>query len=471
MAYIKIKSLSTVGHIRTALTYIENPEKTEQGEYVTGYVCDPWTAASDFLETKLMAERHGRTPMKNAKRHEAYHIVQSFAPGEVTPEAAHAIGQKLANEFLEGRFEYVIATHTDTQHVHNHILINSVSFYDYKKLYTKPYQTIAQLREINDRLALEHDLSVIEHPQKLGYSYKEWRERQQGTSWKSQIRQRLQFILTRATSYEEFVQYCADLNLFFQDTGKQTQFRLPGQERNVRGDTLDRKTGRYSVEGIKAQCQRNWERCHGKPTHHNIVAEWRNQEKKDYTFDAIPIPVPESMIANISDSGLLLHTQLHQRIFLSNHLLDYDEEKDCYVFHLQMKRSYALAPEQPDPDVRLADQPSKQTISGETLLAEMAQRNGVPIRVYLAQTENLPVVQARRKIIAVERSASRARVDQLNEILWTLKKEGIQQLSDFDHVLEELHEKAAAIQTRMAAAEGKQMQYQQVAKWLYTVQT
>jgi hypothetical protein len=471
MAYIKILNIASARHVSTAANYIENADKTEQCEFVTGYACEPCTAASDFLETKLLAQRHGRRPNKNVKPHEAYHIIQSFAPGEVTPEQAHEIGQKLANEFLGGRFEYVIATHIDKNHVHNHILVNSVSFYDYKKLYTAPYKTIEQLRQISNRLSIENDLSVIQTPHKLGYSYKEWSERQNGTSWKSEIRKRLNFILARATSYEEFVQYCADLKIFFNDTGKQTQFRLPGQERNIRGDTLDKKSGRYSVAGIKEQCQRNLDKCSGQPERHDIVAEWENQERKDYSFDAIPVPVPEQMIEKMGESGLLLRTNLNQRIFLSNHLLDYDEEQKRYVFHVQLNRNYPLSPEHPDPDLRLADQQSKQTVQGEILLTQMAQYNGVPVRVYLASVENLPAVQIQRRIIAVERSATRARVHQLNDILWTLKHEGIEQCGDFDLALNGLREKAAEIQNRITAAEDKQAQYQQVAKWLNTVQT
>ena len=331
MAYVKILGLTSARHLSQTVDYIENPEKTDQNEFVYGYACEPSMAASDFLETRMLAARSARRPNPNKKYYVAYHIVQSFAPGEATPEQAHEIGKRLASEFLGGRFEYVVATHTDKRHVHNHILINAFSFYDGKKLYTRPYKTIDQLRRISNRLSLEYGLSVIQRPGKLGYSYKEWSERRNGTSWKSEIRKRLNFILERVTSYEEFLDACVALNLYYNDRGKQTQFRLPGQERNVRGDTLDKKTGRYSAESIRAQCQRNLERANGQTQKHDIRVEWENQEKKSFSFDDIPVPVPQSMIVKSGEGGLLLRTNTGERLFLSNHLLDYDEEQERYV--------------------------------------------------------------------------------------------------------------------------------------------
>lgn len=470
MAYVKILGLTSVRHLSQAIDYIEDAEKTDQNELVYGYACEPSTAASDFLETRLMAARSARRPNPNKKNYVAYHIVQSFAPGEATPEQAHEIGKRLANEFLGGRFEYVLATHTDKGHVHNHIMVCAVSFYDHKKLYTRPYKTIAQLRDISDRLCVENDLSVIQRPGKLGYSYKEWSERRNGTSWKSEIRKRLNFILERVTSYEEFVDACVALNLYYNDRGKQTQFRLPGQERNVRGDTLDKKTGRYSAEGIRAKCQRNLERANGQPQKHDIRAEWENREKKSYSFDDIPVPVPQSMIVKAGEGGLLLRTNTGERLFLSNHLLDYDEEQERYVFHVQLRKNYALTPERPDPDVRLADQSAGRSVRGEDLLTQMAQANGVPVRVYLASVENLPAVQIQRRIIAIERSASRARVHQLNDVLWTLKHENIQSAGDFGTALDSLNKEAADVQKQTSAAENKRMEFVQVSKWLNTVQ-
>ena len=468
MAIVKILGLTSLRHLTQAVDYIENPDKTDIA-LISGYACDPATAPSDFLETKLLAQRSARKVNDKKKHYEAYHIIQSFAPGEATPELAHEIGKRLANEFLGGRFEYVIATHTDKGHLHNHIMVNSVSFYDRKKLYTKPYQTIAQLRGINDRLCMEYGLSVIQRPGKLAYSYKKWSERRNGTSWKSEIRKRLNFILKRATSYEEFQQYCVELNLYYNDRGKQTQFRLPGQERNVRGDTLDKKTGRYSAESIRAQCQRNLEQANGQPQKHDIKAEWENHEKKTYSFDAVPVPVPKSMIEKAGEGGLLLRMSNGERLFLSNHLLDYDEEQNRYVFHVELNHRYALTPEQPDPDLRLADQRGQQEIRGEVLLTQMANANGVPLRVYLASVENLPTVQIQRRIIALERSASRARVHQLNDVLWTLKQEKIQSAGDFQPLLESLKNEAAAIREQTAAVDKKRLQYVQVSKWLNTV--
>lgn len=613
MAIVKILNIATLNHIDKASDYIQNAEKTEQCEYVTGYACEPSTASSEFLETKLIAQRHQRRPKTGSKPHEAYHIIQSFAPGEVTAEQAHEIGRKLANEFLEGRFEYVIATHVDKDHVHNHILVNSVSFYDHKKLYTAPYKTIAKLRDINDRLALENDLSVIEHPGKLGYSYKEWDERRQGTSWKAEIRKRLNFILARCTSYEEFQRYCAELQVYFNDTGRNTQYRLPGQERNVRGDTLDKDGGKYTAEGIKKICEENLSRrneiaavlkevipnCtdmtelteelfrHGislretyqgmcwtmdgtKRTEHelgagfsksalmggmacgryepeqsdrDINAEWEDREATVSSNDTIAVMIPPTMILKIGLNGLLVETEDEEQMFLSNHLLDYDESSDRYIFHVQPKQAYSLVPEKLNPDLRISEQQSDKQVRGEMLLRKMELANGVvPTQVevsgknivsmsekgvslslpedgiprlfipaefvtadrrtgtvkinlypnwnysfrtdrgyesitgnkladYLSNTEMQPQAQMQRRIAAVERSETRARVHRLNDILWTLRNEGIEQNNDFTIAMEGLRGKADAVKSSIATCQHRVVQYQQVAKWLNTVQT
>lgn len=167
MAYVKILKIMTVKHCNQAINYVENPGKTEQQEYISGYACEPENASLDFLMTKEIASRYQRHQRSDQHPVESYHIIQSFAPGEVTPEQAHAIGKQLAQEFLHSKHEFVIATHIDKAHVHNHIILNPVSFYDHKKFSTRPKKTIAELRDISDRLCMENDLSVIENPAKI----------------------------------------------------------------------------------------------------------------------------------------------------------------------------------------------------------------------------------------------------------------------------------------------------------------
>ena len=152
MAITKIHAIkSTLGK---ALDYIENPDKTDGQMLVSGYNCEPQTASIDFEMTAVLAHK-ARNLKRKRSTNLAYHLIQSFSPEDaVTPEQAHELGKKLAFEHTGGKYEYVVATHIDKGHIHNHIMLNAVSFYDYKKLRTVPYRTARQIRDISDRLCM-----------------------------------------------------------------------------------------------------------------------------------------------------------------------------------------------------------------------------------------------------------------------------------------------------------------------------
>ena len=152
MAITKIHAIkSTLGK---ALAYIENPDKTDGQMLVSGYNCEPQTASIDFEMTAVLAHK-ARNLKRKRSTNLAYHLIQSFSPEDaVTPEQAHELGKKLAFEYTGGKYEYVVATHIDKGHIHNHIMLNAVSFYDYKKLRTVPYRTARQIRDISDRLCM-----------------------------------------------------------------------------------------------------------------------------------------------------------------------------------------------------------------------------------------------------------------------------------------------------------------------------
>ena len=144
----------------------------------------------------------------------AYHLIQSFSPDDaVTPELAHKLGRKLAMEFTDGKFEFVVATHINKDSIHNHIIINAVSFYDYKKLRTVPYRTAQQIRSISDRLCMEAQLSVIKDPQQLGQLYPTYVQKKRTTSNRTEVRKKLNFCLERATNYAQFLQMAQELGI------------------------------------------------------------------------------------------------------------------------------------------------------------------------------------------------------------------------------------------------------------------
>lgn len=135
MAITKIHAIkSTLGK---ALAYIENPDKTDGQMLVSGYNCEPQTASIDFEMTAVLAHK-ARNLKRKRSTNLAYHLIQSFSPEDaVTPEQAHELGKKLAFEYTGGKYEYVVATHIDKGHIHNHIMINAVSFYDYTRSFNR----------------------------------------------------------------------------------------------------------------------------------------------------------------------------------------------------------------------------------------------------------------------------------------------------------------------------------------------
>lgn len=256
MAITKIHAIKST--LSKALAYIENPEKTDNQMLVSGYNVDPLMASVEFEMTAAMArELKGNYTKTGGSNNLAYHLIQSFSPQDnVTPEQAHEIGKQLADKFLEGKFEYVITTHIDKGHIHNHIIMNAVSFYDHKKLQTKPYKTAAQIRAISDNLCAENNLSVIRKGEKLGYSHTEYMERKRNNSWKAEIRKRLGFILKTAANYEEFVAAAAALGVTVDNSGKHIKYKYDSVDRWVRGKTLS-DTDSFTGAGISARLEGN----------------------------------------------------------------------------------------------------------------------------------------------------------------------------------------------------------------------
>lgn len=254
MAVTKIHAIKTT--LSKAVLYIENPDKTDGQLYVSGYNTEPQTASLDFEMTAATARKAHHSKRRSGNL--AYHLIQSFSPDDdLTPEQAHELGKKLASEFTQGKYEYVVATHIDKGHLHNHI-INAVSFYDYKKLRTVPYRTARQIRGISDRLCAEAELSVLQEPRQLGQRYTERMRKRTTVPVRSEIRRRLNYVLARAASYDEFKTMAAELGITVKDSGKHIAYLYTGAERAVRGNKLG-DTDKYLPEGIREQLAANAE--------------------------------------------------------------------------------------------------------------------------------------------------------------------------------------------------------------------
>lgn len=249
MAITKIKPIR--GTISKALAYIENPDKTDEKLLVSSFGCSIETAAKEFEWTRRIAEQQGMNPTKIIARH----MIQSFAVGEVSPELAHEIGQQFADEVLQGKYEYVLATHIDKGHVHNHIIFNAVNFVDYHayKSYKKIYY---ETQEISDRLCKENGLSVIPPSQSKGKSYKEYTEAKNGTSWKQKLKMTIDRIVITASGYEDFLTLMEEAGYEIKP-GKYISFRAAGQERFTRAKTIgDNYTEERIKERIKGRSAR-----------------------------------------------------------------------------------------------------------------------------------------------------------------------------------------------------------------------
>ena len=240
MAVTKIKAIR--GTLSKAIAYILNPEKTDEKLLVSSYGCASETAAREFEWTRKIAEQKGMNPVRIIARH----VIQSFGIGEVTPELAHEIGKQFADEILGGKYEYVLTTHIDKDHVHNHLIFNAVDFVDYHayKSYKRIYY---DMREISDRLCKENGLSVIPPSQNKGMGYKEYTEAKRGTSWKQKLKQTIDRLVITAKDYDDFLRLMQEAGYEIK-TGKYISFRAEGQERFTRSKTIGEN---YTEERIK----------------------------------------------------------------------------------------------------------------------------------------------------------------------------------------------------------------------------
>lgn len=240
MTVTKIKAIR--GTLSKAIAYILNPEKTDEKLLVSSYGCASETAAREFEWTRKIAEQKGMNPVRIIARH----VIQSFEIGEVTPELAHEIGKQFADEILGGKYEYVLTTHIDKDHVHNHLIFNAVDFVNYHayKSYKRIYY---DMREVSDRLCKENGLSVIPPSQNKGMGYKEYTEAKRGTSWKQKLKQTIDRLVITAKDYDDFLRLMQEAGYEIK-TGKYISFRAKGQERFTRSKTIGEN---YTEERIK----------------------------------------------------------------------------------------------------------------------------------------------------------------------------------------------------------------------------
>ena len=223
-------------YLADRIDYGKNPEKTDGGRLVSAYQCSPESAAEEFaISKKIYANLTGRSQPKE-RDVLSYFLLQSFRPGEITPEEAHQMGYELALEFTNGSHAFVVSTHIDREHIHTHIEFNSTNLECTGKFRNIKNSYLA-LQKISDRLCKEHGMSVIEHPKEKGAHYAQWKAEKSGTSYKKKLQKTIDYVLPQSHSFEEFL--CKMRAEGYEvDTHGLLKFRAAGQERFTRSRTL-----------------------------------------------------------------------------------------------------------------------------------------------------------------------------------------------------------------------------------------
>ena len=227
--------------LKKAIDYICNPHKTDEEIYIYSYGCSPATADIEFMWT----QNNENASRPTVESHLARHFIQSFDPGETTAEVAHEIGKRLAEEVF-GKYEYVLATHTDRGHIHNHIIVNDVSFVDYKRSHINEkwyYKT----RKISDNLCKEFGLSVIAPSNNKGKSYKERAVINKGISWKMQLQNTIDVVIPKSKDFDDFIRRMELAGYKVKRQNKNISFCADGRERYTRSKTLGED---YTIDAI-----------------------------------------------------------------------------------------------------------------------------------------------------------------------------------------------------------------------------
>lgn len=219
------------------LDYDQKEEKTQEGEYVTSYMCCPQSAADEFEMSKWLYEQNTGRSQPKGRDIIAYRILQSFKPGEISPEEANKIGYELAIAFTKGKHQFVVSTHTDKAHIHTHIEFNSTNL-DCDGKFNNFKNSAFALRELSDKLCREHGMSVIEHPKGRGQRFAEKAAAKHGRSFKERLRQTIDNLLPASKDFEDFLARMREAGYEIKRRGKSLEFRAPDQTNFTRSFRL-----------------------------------------------------------------------------------------------------------------------------------------------------------------------------------------------------------------------------------------
>ena len=339
--YVMNKEKTTAVSLQDALDYAANRDKTEQSCFESSYACTLETAFSDMRQTKERWHKLGGV--------QGYHLVQSFAAREVTPELAHQIAKELADRVLGGRYEYVIGTHLNTDHIHSHIVWNSVSRIDGKKYHSNGKSYVTQIRAVSDELCRKYKLSIIdtENSNHVAKPYAEWlAEKNNQPTWRTAIRQDVDEAIQQSLTWRQFLTVLDRKGYEVRMGRKYPVLRPPGKERFVRFKTLGK---RYTPEAIQTRIlyPRSYRpyvenpptiqhgRLHsGKKPHRKLTGLRALYYRYLYELGALPRKPSRPSYA-VRQDAYKLDQRIRQMEFLSKHNIDTLEQLETHRQALQ----------------------------------------------------------------------------------------------------------------------------------------
>ena len=349
--YVMNKEKTTAVSLQDALDYAANRDKTEQSFFESSYACTLETAFADMRQTKERWHKSGGV--------QGYHLVQSFAAGEVTPELANQIAKELADRVLGGRYEYVIGTHLNTGHIHSHIVWNSVSRIDGKKYHSNGKSYVTEIRAVSDELCRKYKLSVIdtENSNHVAKPYAEWMaEKNSQPTWRTAIRQDVDEAIQQSLTWRQFLSAMERKGYEVRMGRKHPVLRPPGKERFVRFKTLGK---RYTPEAIQTRIlYPQFDRCFvgnlprvqysrlhsGKKSRRKLTGLRALYYRYLYELGALPRK-PSRPSYVVRQDAYKLDQRIRQMEFLSKHNIDTQEQLEIHrkalqteIWQLQTKR-------------------------------------------------------------------------------------------------------------------------------------
>ena len=339
--YVMNKEKTTAVSLQDALDYAANRDKTEQSCFESSYACTLETAFADMRQTKERWHKSGGV--------QGYHLVQSFAAGEVSPELAHQIAKELADRVLGGRYEYVIGTHLNTGHIHSHIVWNSVSCVDGKKYRSNYKSYVTEIRAVSDALCRKYKLSVIdtENSNHVAKPYAEWLAEKSGQpTWRTAIRQDVDEAIQQSLTWRQFLTVLDRKGYEVRMGRKYPVLRPPAKERFVRFKTLGK---RYTPEAIQTRIlyPRTYRpyvenpptiqhgRLHsGKKPHRKLTGLRALYYRYLYELGALPRKPSRPSYA-VRQDAYKLDQRIRQMEFLSKHNIDTLEQLETHRQALQ----------------------------------------------------------------------------------------------------------------------------------------